>query len=205
MRNARWMLSGITALAFAASAHAAGGEGLIANPDHVPWARWQMRISVSSVAPAPYAYGWTGPWRNRRGFDSMGDYYFSTALTLSGTSGGFRATSGFIVGPSTQRWIDQPGLAVGRAISLSNPSWRTNAPPLLGDGATGTAARPYLGIGYTGLSPRGGWSFSADLGLTAQPQAVRFGRSASGAQALDAAILDLRFAPILQFGVSYSF
>lgn len=203
MRTARWMLNGVPALVFVASAQAAGGEGLIANPDHIPWARWQMRISVGSVTPAAHVYGWAGqdasglkPQR----FSLMGDYYFSTALTPPGSGGGFRATSGFIVGSATQAWIDQPGLAAGRAISLANRYRRTNPPSLPDDAATGT--RPYLGIGYTGLSTRGGWSFSADLGLTTLP--VRFGRALNGAS-LDAAILDMRFAPILQFGVSYSF
>ncbi len=79
------------------------------------------------------------------------------------------------------------------------------APRSLNVGSSNAAALPYLGIGYTGLSEDGGWSFSADLGVMGQADAVRFGPAFGRSQGLDAAIRDLRFAPVLQFGVSYSF
>lgn len=208
MRDARRMLTGIMSLIFVASAQAAGGEGLIANPDHIPWARWQVRVSFDSVALAWRPVGRIGTDANGLKpdrFSLMGDYYFGTALTPFGATGGFRATSGFVVGPSTRRWIGQPGIGAGHEFSLGSRLLGPNTSPLLNDAGMDTAALPYLGIGYTGLSPRGGWSFSADLGLIGQAQAVRFGRALNGSQSLDAAIRDLRFAPVLQFGVSYSF
>ena len=66
---------------------------------------------------------------------------------------------------------------------------------------------PYLGIGYTGLATRGGWSFSADLGLIVAEARQRGRASAAsyGTQSLDDAVRDLRLSPVLQVGVSYSF
>jgi hypothetical protein len=63
-------------------------------------------------------------------------------------------------------------------------------------------AWPYLGIGYSDASLRGGWGFSADLGLAAQS----FGAARSlGSQSLDDTIRDMRLTPVLQLGVSYRF
>ncbi|MEO6032143.1 MAG: hypothetical protein ABIP61_09615, partial [Burkholderiaceae bacterium] len=166
------------------------------------------RISVGSVTPIRHSFGWIGqdasglkPER----FSLLSDYYFSTGLTPPGATGGFRATSGFVAGPSAQHWIDQPGLSAGRAISLPGRLLGPNTSRLPNGTNLETTTLPYFGIGYTGLSPRGGWSFSADLGMMAQSQSVRFGRALGGSPSLDTAIRDLRFAPILQFGVSYSF
>jgi opacity protein-like surface antigen len=202
------MLTGILSVIFAASAQAAGGEGLVANPDHIPWARWQVRVSLDSIPlawrPAD-RFGTDANGLKPDRFSLMGDYYFGTALKPFGITGGFRATSGFVVGPSTRHWIDQPGIGAGREIRLGSRLLGPNTAPLLNGAGVDTATLPYLGIGYTGLSPRGGWSFSADLGLMGQAQGVRFGGALNGAQSLDAAIRDLRFAPVLQFGVSYSF
>ena len=61
---------------------------------------------------------------------------------------------------------------------------------------------PYLGVGYTGLKPHGGWRYNADLGLVAQsPGGMRL----IGTQSLDDTIRELRLAPLVQLGVSYSF
>ncbi|MEO7339001.1 MAG: hypothetical protein ABIV63_20700, partial [Caldimonas sp.] len=64
-----------------------------------------------------------------------------------------------------------------------------------------------FGIGYTGLSPHGGWSFRADLGLVSLSPggAVRLGRLVTGNQNLDDAVRDLRLSPVMQLGVSYAF
>ena len=70
-----------------------------------------------------------------------------------------------------------------------------------------TTTVPYVGLGYTGLSLRSRLSFSADLGLTAQAtvSGARLGRAGYGVPGLDEAVRDLRLAPLVQLGVSYSF
>ena len=85
---------------------------------------------------------------------------------------------------------------------LDAPSGLSNS-----DGATDSATLPYLGVGYSGLSLRGGWSFSADLGLVAfaPGNAVKLGRVIGGTQGLDDLLRDLRMSPVIQLGVSYSF
>jgi hypothetical protein len=71
--------------------------------------------------------------------------------------------------------------------------------------ADSTLTWPYLGVGYSGSSLRGGWGFSADLGLAAQnPGAIRLGRAFSG-QPLEDLVRDLQVTPVLQLGVSYQF
>jgi hypothetical protein len=78
--------------------------------------------------------------------------------------------------------------------------------PALTPDADPNTTLPYLGIGYTGLSSRGGFSFSADLGVVALTPGsdVRFGRAPAGPN-LDEAVRDLRLTPMVQLGVSYSF
>ena len=101
-------------------------------------------------------------------------------------------------------WPGQPGLAAGSAFSVGS-QWFGQGAVLSAsvDPANDTATLPYLGLGYTGLSLRGGWSFSADLGLVARTpgNVVKFGRS----QSLDDTVRELRLELVLQFGVSYSF
>ena len=62
----------------------------------------------------------------------------------------------------------------------------------------------YVGIGYTGQSLRGGWGFSADLGLAVSGLAdgLRLNRSALS---LDEGIRAGRYQAVLQLGLSYRF
>jgi hypothetical protein len=78
--------------------------------------------------------------------------------------------------------------------------------PFTGDPANDGAV-PYVGIGYTGLPSRGGWGFSADIGVMAlTPESrVKLGRPDGGGQSLDDVLRDLRLSPLVQLGVSYSF
>lgn len=173
-----------TAMAAISSASvAADGLGLTPAADTPAWARWQGRISLSNTAPV---------WRaGLAGYDTtglrpasvsvLGDYYFTDPL-LGGSGGGFRATSGVIVGLRTQ--AGRPGT----------------------DAVADSSAAPYVGLGYTGLSSGGGWRYSADLGLLAQTPGnglVRFGRPL-GSNTDDLA-RDVRLGPSLQLGMSYSF
>lgn len=194
MQTAKWMLALTLAVAPAVQAQS---DGLSASADNLPWGRWQGRLAISTAAPS-----WRGDLAGadatslgRSGLSLMGDYYFSRSLAQDGRAGGFRATSGLVVGQRPTLWIGGPG---GSAFSVER-----RIAPDGGDSST----LPYLGVGYSGLSARNGWSFSADFGLVALSggNAVRLGRVVNGSQGLDELVRDLRLAPVLQFGASYSF
>jgi len=211
MRHSTGVLSGvgIALLLSTAPGLAADGQGLAIKRDAAPWSTWQGRISIGTSSTF---------WRSSLieadaarpvGMSLMGDYYFTRSLLGLGTQGGFRATSGLILGPRGQAWSGQPGLGAGNAFSVGNRLFGSNtgAVPYLRDPSTETATLPYLGVGYTGLSPRSRWSFSADLGIVAQnpSNAVRFGRVFGSGQNLDDMVRDLRMTPMFQLGVSYAF
>jgi hypothetical protein len=78
--------------------------------------------------------------------------------------------------------------------------------PLSGDpNGDNTLAWPYVGVGYSDSSLRGGWGFSADLGLAAQNFGLQRTARSLGNQSLDDFVRDLRLTPVLQLGVSYRF
>ena len=209
MRTTLWMLAGLIALAtapFTTPAQAADGTGLAPNTE--PWARWQGRLSFGTTA-STWRAGWADihqAGRKPNRLSLMGDYYLSAPLIGVGSGGGLRATSGVILGPRYQPWLGPSGGA-GSSFSIGSQSFGPAALPSTNDTAGDTATLPYLGLGYTGLSARSGWSFSADLGLVAQSpgSASRLGRALGGGQSLDEAVRDLRLAPLLQVGISYSF
>jgi hypothetical protein len=204
MQTAKWMLAAV-AIAVPLVAHA---EGLKPHTDTLPWSRWQARLALGSPAPL-WRAGLDGD-RAAWGAGSatlMGDYYFSRSLAAGGIASGFRATSGLIVGPRTALWTARPtGLPSSGLLSVDR---RLFEPPtgLAGIDAPDTTALPYVGVGYSGLSLRGGWSVSADLGLVALApgHAVKLGRVLGGTQGLDELLRDLRLSPVIQLGVSYSF
>lgn len=193
MQKLTWMIFGLLAAA-ASVVQASDGDGITASTEQLQWARWQGRMSFGSEA--------AGLKPNT--VSLMGDYYFSASLAGSRSAGGFRATSGLLLGPRTQSWLGQPGLSAGSAFSVGTQAFgQATALPAAGEIPSDTTTLPYLGLGYTGLSLRGGWSFNADLGLVARSpgNVVKFGRS----QSLDDTVRELRLSPLLQFGVSYSF
>ena len=184
-----------------ASAAAAQAQGLSV-PDS--WSAWHGKVAVG---PAPTANR-TALLDTNPSFSLTGDYYFTRSLLGAGTAGGFRASSGLIVGPRSQFWSGQTGLGTGSALAVgSRPFGVAANVPYLRDPSLETATSTYLGLGYTGLSARGGWSFSADLGVLAQSPGVagRVGRVFGAGQNLDDVVRDLRLAPMLQMGVSYAF
>ena len=201
MQTAKWMCVFVLSTLSCASAWADPGEGLQVNDASQAWPRWQGRFAVGAPLPS-----WRSEWgdASREGlkansFGLMGDYYFSRSVEADGGSSGFRATSGLVVGPRPTLWIGPSSAAPGAGLSVERPA--------LGDPAGDSATLPYLGIGYTGLSSRGGWSFSADFGLTARAagNGLRVGRVLSGSMGLDDLVRDLRLTPVLQIGASYSF
>jgi hypothetical protein len=209
MQPAKWMLvTALTAAALMAPllAHA---EGLKLGSDSLPWARWQARLALTSPAPA-WRSGLDGFERGAGGIGGaslMGDYYFSRSLAAGGVATGFRATSGLIVGPRSTVWTVRPGGIAANGLLGADRRLGPWAGLAGADADVDTATLPYLGVGYSGLSLRGGWSVSADLGLIALApgHAVKLGRVLGGTQGLDELLRELRMSPVLQLGVSYSF
>ncbi len=168
------------------------------------WAKWQGRVSIGTAADWRPALGIQDHAVYRPSSLSLfGDYYLSRALAGAVNTGGIRATGGVILGPRSLALANLPGAGTGGNFSIGSRLFGTGAMPHSNDNTGDTAALPYLGLGYTGLSARSGWSFSADLGLIAQSpgSAVRLGRG----QSLDDVVRELRLAPVMQLGVSYSF
>jgi hypothetical protein len=205
MQTARWMFDTAIVAAAATASLIAHAEGLKPPSDTLPWARWQGRLALASPAPA-WRSGLDGLDRGTLGIGSaslMGDYYFSRSLASGGIASGFRATTGLIVGPRTTLWTARPGgIAANGLLGLDR---RLDLSSGLGGIEADTATLPYLGVGYSGLSLRGRWSVSADLGLVALTPGVKLGRVIGGTQGLDELLRELRLSPVLQLGVSYSF
>ena len=209
MRSAHWMMAAVVAFS-AANVWAVQGDGLMPSKDSL-WPRWQGRLSFGTVSPL-----YRGDTMNRdssgltlSGATLLGDYYFTRSLRRLGDSGGFRATSGIFLGArSTSLLSTNPGTGVGgRAFSIDRRTVGGLSLANSGDNASDSGAVPYVGLGYTGLPSKGGWGFSADLGVMALSpgSAVKLGRVFSGTQSLDDTLRDMRLSPLLQLGVSYSF
>ncbi|MFZ2651470.1 MAG: hypothetical protein WA210_15325 [Burkholderiaceae bacterium] len=209
MRTVQKVISLAAALALASSAWAAGGDGLKAREGDLTWARWQARLSLGATAPTwRSSLKETEPVGLRVGALSLsGDYYFTDALFERVNLGGLRATSGLIVGPRGHATAGQPGLGAQGSAFVAERRLLGVAAPTMVDATQDLSSVPYLSFGYTGLSLRGKWSISADLGVVAlQPSnAVRLGRVFGGSQSLDDVLRDMRLAPVLQMGVSYAF
>jgi hypothetical protein len=210
MRSAQWMVAVAVVLNAATSVWAVEGDGLIP-PKETPWPRWQGRLSLGTTAPLlradPMNVDGSAPVLS--GASVLGDYYFTRSLPRLGSSGGFRATSGVFLGSRSGTL-----LSTGPATGLGGRAFSVDRRNLGGFGLTAptdtsldSGAVPYVGVGYTGLPSRGGWGFSADLGLMALSpgSAVKLGRVFSGNQSLDDVLRDMRLSPLVQVGVSYSF
>lgn len=176
---------------FAASAQADDGTNL----------RWQARLQLNSVdggsdVQQPHLGG-----SRVLSANLLGDYYL-TSSGFSGLRGGLRATGGLLMGPLSMAQASG-GLALGsgpvtagrRSLSLSG----MDAYAL-----EGNSNLSYVGVGYTGRVNGGGLAFSADLGLMSGSYGgLRLGRSS--AQGFEDAMRDLRFKPLLQLGLAYSY
>lgn len=207
MPNLPWICAAVLTLAMLpdARADAAEGSGLQARADRVGWTRFDARI-VYTAAPR---------WRaelapfERSGLKLggvLGDVYLGGAPSSPGkvSAGGFRATSGLVVGAQSFGFGSSGGLvsAPRRAPSVWG-STGGGSNDLSGDSIT----VPYLGVGYSNVWPKSGWRVSADLGVLSYSPggAAGIGRVLGGSQSLDDLIRDMRLAPVLQLGVSYSF
>lgn len=194
----------LAALLLGAASPAVQAQGLQLAPLQTQSLRWQARMQLSSLDER--ASG-----RSLLSANLLGDYYLTGSLLGHSTQGGLRTTGGLLMGPAALTQSSgglalrnpslglRSGMAVGqRSISLFGPNVPSDV-----DAST----RPYLGIGYTGQSLRGGWGFSADLGLVklSYRDELRLGRSPQGAQSLEELLMDMRLRPVLQLGLSYNF
>ena len=206
MPTVPWICAAVATFAVlgVARAEVPEGGGLQARAERVGWTRFDARL-LTTAAPrwraelAPY---------ERSGLKVggvLGDVYFGQAPAAGKVAfGGFRATSGLVVGSLHTG----PGLAGGLA------SGQRRAPTAWGglSGGTGdlggdAVTVPYVGVGYSNAWPKSGWRVSADLGvLSYSPSnASGIGRVIGGSQSLDDLVRDLRLSPLVQLGVSYSF
>jgi hypothetical protein len=211
MRSAHWVVAAALAAGAMVSANALEGEGLVPRARSNDWPRWQGRLSLGTTAPSlrPDASNPDGGGLSVTGLSLISDYYFTRSLAGAGDSGGFRATSGLLVGARSASFLSpfpSSGYATGRAFSVDrrNVGGFSLLPSI---DASDPGAVPYVGVGYTGLSSKGGWGFSADIGVMALSpgSAVKFGRVFSGNQSLDDLLREMRLSPLVQVGVSYSF
>ena len=210
MRVVLWIASAAAVLLPPAAAWA-DGEGLSANADRVPWARFQGRIGYGPATPA---------WRStlapleRSGLQVGGlrllsdVYLFNAKDAVNTPATGFHATSGLIIG-SRSPWLGAGATSPGMTLAADRRLFGPTAPAIAASSDPGldSSTVPYVGIGYLNLWPKSGWSFSADLGIVSQSpaNAARFGRVFGGSQSLDDVVRDMRLAPLVQLGVSYSF
>lgn len=107
----------------------------------------------------------------------LGDYYLDApGLQLPRALGGLRATGGLRTG--------------ARSLSLAMAGIDTTPDTL-----------PYLGLGYSSTALKGGWGFTADIGLVAE----RPGRVLLGNGGVNNLLREMRLSPVVQLGVSYAF
>lgn len=171
-----------------------------ARADGDPGPRWQARLQLSSSDSPSDATPHLGGSRVLSA-NVLGDYYL-TKSGMAGVSGGLRATGGLLLGPLS---ITQSsgGLALGSGpISAGRRSLMSSS--LDAYTLEPSTSLSYVGIGYTGRVRGSGLAFSADLGLMSGTYGgLRLGRSS--AQGFEDAMRDLRFKPLLQLGLAYSY
>lgn len=168
------------------------------------WPHWQARFGLAATTTLDAG----ARWQFSAG-QLLGDYYWRGLRprdTHTDSSGGFRATGGVLLGQRSLA-LGTPALASAQGGGLTLSRSVRLAAPGRGDGAAESwSAVPYVGIGYSGVSLRGGWGFTADVGLTATSGGLRARRDgALGTQGLDELLRELRLTPVLQFGASYAF
>ena len=200
-----------TAVMLAASAVAAQAGGLSVPSGEDLWPRLQARLGISAEEAISSAdrYGLTAGNGSVRlqSATLLGDFYFERARSAAEPMGGFRATSGLLFG--TQGLAAGGASAGPRLVGQSVTLGMQSLPASMTSSGSGTdlgSVLPYVGLGYSSLDPRGGWGFSADLGLMAQnPGSVRLGRAFGSTQGMEDTLRELRLAPVLQLGVNYAF
>src|SRR4051794_27187744 len=115
MRNLAWILAGamalVSPLVLPAESSPTGPES-----NHLPWTRLQGRLSLGSSSPS-WQLGVEAPTAKLSSASLMGDYYFGPSFSGPGRLGGFRATSGLIIGPRNSLLsTGQPGSFTGSSF-----------------------------------------------------------------------------------------
>lgn len=184
----------------------ADGRGIQVDAERFDWPRWQARLQLNAeVQSAVTANGFAvlpvAPIA--RSGALFGDYYL--APPRLGDAGGLRLTSGIVVGQRGSLFGPGSLASLEQGVTATVARSLVPVPASLDTSSDTSLTWPYFGVGYSGSSLRGGWGFSADLGLAAQnPGAIRLGRAFSS-QPLDDLVRDMRLTPVLQLGVSYRF
>ena len=211
MRNVLWICAAVAAALAHADARA-DGDGLSTNADRIAWTRFQSRIAYAPGAP-----GWRVDFAPLErsglqvggGLGLLGDLYLDRSKPATGSpSSGFRATGGVLIGARSPLLGAAASNSAGGLFASNRRLFGASAGTLGAmDASVDASTVPYIGIGYSNLAGKSGWSFSADLGVVSQSagNVVRFGRLLGGSQSLDDVIRDMRLAPVVQLGVSYSF
>ena len=191
-----------TLLLAAPAAHAQGGLRVddSTQAQTTAWPRWQARLGLITTSPVDAG----SRWQLSAG-QLLGDYYWSGLRPAGvGRSGGFRATSGLLLGQrSLALAAPAPPAANGSGLSLSRT---IRLSPVATDLHEALSAVPYVGIGYSGIALHRGWGFTADVGLAGTAGGLRPRREgALSSQGVDDLLRELRLTPVLQFGASYAF
>lgn len=192
-----WLAAGLLTLAVPAMAQNTPASHGTAPSS--PGLRWQARVQLSQVDSLDSSNG-----RSSRALSAalLGDYYLTSSGLGDSVRGGLRATGGLMMGPlsvtqsGSGLTLSPQSMALGHALAVGLRSMGA-----LADRNDPNATLPYIGIGYSGISTRGGWGFSADLGLINR-NALRLGNSLGS---VDEALRDNRLMPVVQFGLSYSY
>jgi hypothetical protein len=219
MRKILLMSIGLAALAtgLPCRAEAAAEQAPRSLLDSLSWDRVQGRLAFATNTLSLRADDTRG-----REFDGtkvssvtlIGSYYLSPSPPLSQLSfSGLRATSGLMIGQRSPLWGIPGSSSASFSVDRRRGGGGSGSNIASADGPADTSATtgsnntPYVGIGYTGLGGKGNWGFSADLGIISLSPGsiVRLGRVFNGSQNLDDMVRDLRFAPVVQLGISYSF
>lgn len=197
LRLVRMGVVGAATLAALPAVHAQSG-GLVLQPQSFG-PRFQARLGLNtSLSPD----GVTAAWQQQAGV-LLGDYYFSRVRLGAGdVSGGFRATSGLLLGQRSLA-LGTPALAGAQGMNVTLMRQMRAAIPGAETATEPWSALPYLGVGFSGSSVRGGWGLSADFGFAARTPGS--GLRVSGTQALDDVLREFRLTPVLHVGVSYAF
>jgi hypothetical protein len=197
----RWRGWIAAASLLAAPAAWAQGQGLTFDDRTQFGPRLQARVGMNTSTAL--TDGSSASWQHQAGV-LLGDYYFSRARLGEGqVSSGFRATSGMLLGQRSLA-LGTPALAGMQGLAVTQLRQPRGALPGVESAAEPWAAVPYIGIGWSGVSVRGGWGVSADLGLAGR-SGSNGGLRVNGNQSFDDLMRELRISPMVQVGVSYAF
>lgn len=190
-----------TVLLLAAPGAWAQGQGLTFDEQAFFGPRLQARVGINTSTAL--TDGSSASWQQQAGV-LLGDYYFSrTRLGQGQVSSGFRATSGMLLGQRSLA-LGTPAMSSAQGMAVTQLRQPRSALPGIESASEPWAVVPYIGVGWSGISVRGGWGVSADLGLAGR-SGSNGGLRVSGNQSLDDLLRELRISPMVQVGVSYAF